>query len=81
MQAHPAIAPLVAPLLSLPADQRLELIEQLWGSLAPTDLDRPVPEWKANVLESSKTQYLAEPKSAKSWEELRLEPATAIAKS
>ena len=81
MQAHPAIAPLAAPLLNLPAAQRLELIEQLWGSLSPTDLDRPLPAWKVDVLDNSKAQYLAEPKSAQSWEALRHEPPQAIVKS
>lgn len=80
MQSHLTVAPLVAPLLNLPAAQRLELIEQLWGSLTYSDLDRSVPEWKLDVLDHSKAQYLAEPESARSWEALRQEAPTAMVK-
>ena len=51
MQAHSAIAPLMPPLLNLPAAQKLELIEELWASLTQSDLDRPVPAWKLETLD------------------------------
>ncbi len=77
MQAHSAIAPLMPPLLNLPAAQKLELIEELWASLTQSDLDRPVPAWKLETLDRSKAQHLSEPESAQSWEALRLETQSA----
>jgi len=73
MQAHSAIAPLMPPLLNLPAAQKLELIEELWCSLTQSDLDRPVPAWKLEILDQSKAQYQSEPESAQTWETLRQE--------
>lgn len=77
MQAHSTIAPLMPPLLNLPAAQKLELIEELWASLTQSDLDRPVPAWKLEALDRSKVQHLSEPESAQSWEALRQETQSA----
>jgi hypothetical protein len=71
MQPSSAIAPLMLRLLNLPAAQKLELIEQLWASLMPSDLDQTVPSWKLETIDKSKAQYELAPESAESWDALR----------
>jgi hypothetical protein len=61
-----ATSALVAPLLTLPADQRHALIGQLWDSLQ-TEAPTPLPAWKIEALHASRAQYLAHPETAVSW--------------
>lgn len=53
--------------LQLPADQRLELVEEIWDSLTPDQV--PIPDWHKAELDRRLDQ--PEPGARKSWEEVR----------
>lgn len=54
--------------LRLPVDQRLELVEQLWDSIAADASQVPVPDWHKAELD----RRLADKHAAHlSWEEVR----------
>ena len=57
--------------LSLPAQERIELVVELWDSLAPGDI--PVPDWQRELIRDRLTaleEVLPEERSV-SWEAVR----------
>lgn len=59
---------LLAEILRLPPEERIDLLSQAWDAIAATPGDVPVPEWHLRELE----RRLAEPKPRYlSWEEVR----------
>ena len=69
-----ASTPLFKQILELPADQRLQLVEDIWDSLAQSEADVPVPDWHRAELD----HRLADPRedATVSWDEVqqRLKP-------
>jgi putative addiction module component (TIGR02574 family) len=69
-----ASTPLFKQILELPADQRLQLVEDIWDSLAQSEADVPVPDWHRQELD----RRLADPRedATVSWNEVqqRLKP-------
>jgi putative addiction module component (TIGR02574 family) len=59
-----------APLFDLPVDVRLQLVEELWDSIA-VDALPPVSDEIRQELDRRHAAYLANPDSAISWEEVR----------
>ena len=53
--------------LKLPADQRLELVEEIWDSLTPDQV--PMPDWHKAELDRRLDH--PEPGARKSWEDVR----------
>ncbi len=52
--------------------ERVQLVEDLWDSIARSHAeDLPVPEWQNVELERRKREYLRNPDSAKSWAEVK----------
>jgi putative addiction module component (TIGR02574 family) len=60
-----------APLFQLSVPQKLELVEELWDSIAASPADLPVPDWQKEELERRKAAYLKDPQSAVPWEEAK----------
>ena len=69
-----ASTPLLKQILELPPEQRLQLVEDIWDSLAQSEASVPVPEWHRRELD----RRLADPdeKATLSWDEVqeRLKP-------
>jgi putative addiction module component (TIGR02574 family) len=65
---------LLEEILRLPAAQRLQLVEEIWESVATSPANVPVPEWHRAELDSR----LADPneKATLSWDDVqaRLRP-------
>jgi putative addiction module component (TIGR02574 family) len=61
---------LLDEILRLPIDQRLELVERVWDSIAATPESIPVPEWHKEVLDHRLGQDPQEPDVA--WDELQI---------
>ena len=61
----------IPQLLQLSAGQRLQLIGELWDSLADTPEVVPLTDWQKEELARRKAEYLAHPESAVSWEEAK----------
>lgn len=66
--------PLLKQILELPPEQRLQLVEDIWDSLAQSETSVPVPEWHRRELD----RRLADPaeEATLSWDEVqqRLKP-------
>jgi putative addiction module component (TIGR02574 family) len=61
--------PILEEILRLPPDQRLQLVEDIWESLAASPTDVPVPDWHRELLD----ERLADPREqpALTWEEVQ----------
>ena len=55
----------------LPVAQRLELLDDLWASIAAEQNDEPVPEEVLNIVRERDARYAADPSSAITWEEAK----------
>ncbi len=60
---------LLSEILDLPAEDRLQLVESIWDSLAASSESVPVPEWHQSELD----RRLADPdeQATVSWEEVQ----------
>ncbi len=66
------MAPEFQDLEKLPLAERLQLVEDLWDSIAQTQgEDLPVPEWQKAELTRRKEEYARNPQSAKPWSEIK----------
>ena len=56
----------------LPLEERLELVEALWDSIASTDVDSlQIPDWHREELARRLAEYDADPEAGSSWEDVR----------
>lgn len=60
-----------APLFKLARAERLQLVEDLWDSIAEEDAATPVPDWKRDELRQRKERLLANPASGRTWEQVQ----------
>ena len=51
--------------------ERIELIGQIWDSIAGTEEEYPVPDWHLRELERRRTAAEADPGAGIPWEELK----------
>ena len=58
-------------LFQLSISQKLQLVEQLWDSIAAAPEAVPVPDWQKEELARRKADHLQNPGSGISWEEAR----------
>jgi putative addiction module component (TIGR02574 family) len=66
------MAPEFQHLEKLPLAERIQLVEDLWDSIAQTaGEDLPIPEWQKAKLEQRWQEYLRNPESAKPWSEVK----------
>lgn len=66
------MAPEFQHLEELPLAERLQLVEDLWDSIARTQgQDLPVPEWQKAELDRRRQEYLQNPDSARPWSEVK----------
>jgi putative addiction module component (TIGR02574 family) len=60
-----------APLFKLGRAERLQLVEDLWDSIALEDAQLPVPDWKRDELRRRKERFLKHPASGRTWEQVK----------
>ena len=60
---------LLEKILRLPVDERLQLVEDIWDSIAATPEDVPVPDWHKAELDRRLDE--PEPGPNLSWDEVR----------
>ena len=60
-----------APLFKLARAERLQLVEDLWDSIAQEDAQSPVPDWKRDELRRRKERFAAHPASGRTWEQVK----------
>jgi putative addiction module component (TIGR02574 family) len=60
-----------APLFQLGRAERLQLVEDLWDSIAQEDAALPVPNWKRDELRRRKERFLKHPTSGRTWDQVK----------
>jgi len=60
-----------APLLKLSRAERLQLVEDLWDSIAQEDAHLPISDLKADELRRRKERFQQHPASARTWEQVK----------
>lgn len=60
-----------APLFKLGRAERLQLVEDLWDSIAQEEAALPVAEWKQEELRRRKERFLLHPQSGRTWEQVK----------
>lgn len=61
-----------APLFKLDRAERLQLVEDLWDSIAREDTSPlPVPDWKRDELRRRKERFLRHSESGRSWDDVQ----------
>lgn len=60
-----------APLFELSVPQKLQLVEDLWDSIAAVPDSVPVPEWQKAELDRREAEHLRNPDAVLSWEEVK----------
>jgi putative addiction module component (TIGR02574 family) len=60
-----------APLFKLSRAERLQLVEDLWDSIAQEDAESPVSDLKRDELRRRKERFLQHPSSGRTWEQVR----------
>lgn len=63
--------PEFAPLLKLSRAERLQLVEDLWDSIAQEDAELPVSDAKRDELRRRKERFLQHPASGRTWEQVK----------
>ena len=60
-----------APLFKLGRAERLQLVEDLWDSIAQEDEQSHVADWKRDELRRRKERFLQHPASGRTWEQVK----------
>jgi putative addiction module component (TIGR02574 family) len=60
-----------APIFKLGRAERLQLVEDLWDSIAEEETPLPVAEWKREELRLRKERFAQHPSSGRTWEEVK----------
>ncbi len=55
--------------LSVP--ERVQLVEDLWDSIARTNVEIPIPPWQKDELDRRKQNYLRHPDSGRTWDKVK----------
>ena len=55
--------------LSVP--ERVQLVEDLWDSIAKSNAELPVPQWQKDALANRKRNYLQNPGSGQVWNQVK----------
>jgi len=60
-----------APLFKLGLSERLQLVEDLWDSIARENAPLPVSDARRDELHRRKARFLEHPTSGRTWEQVR----------
>ena len=61
----------IQELESLSVSERVQLVEDLWDSIARSNADIPIPQWQKDELHRRKRNYLRDPASALTWDQVK----------
>lgn len=60
-----------APLFKLGLSERLQLVEDLWDSIAREEAPLPVSDARRDELRRRKARFMEHPASGRTWEQVR----------
>ncbi len=55
----------------LPVPERVQLVEDLWDSIARSNAEVPIPQWQKDELDRRKQNYLRNTSSGQTWDEVK----------
>ena len=61
----------IQELETLPVSERIQLVEDLWDSIARSNADIPIQKWQKDELERRKQNYLRNPDSGRTWDQVK----------
>ena len=65
------MSPELAPILKLSREEKLQIVEELWDSIAQEESQQPLARWKIDELNRRDEAYQKDPSTALSWEEVK----------
>jgi putative addiction module component (TIGR02574 family) len=71
LEAQMSKEQVTADILALPAAERLELVEQIWDSLAADPGSVPVPDWHREELDRRLARHRADPSQVLGWKDVK----------
>jgi putative addiction module component (TIGR02574 family) len=51
--------------------ERVQLVEDLWDSIARSNAELPVPQWQKDELARRKQRYLQQPEFGETWDQVK----------
>ena len=61
----------IQELETLPVSERVQLVEELWDSIARSNADIAIPQWQKDELERRKQNYLRKPDLGRTWDQVK----------
>ena len=65
------MTPTLQELETLSVPERVQLVEDLWDSIARSNANLPVPQWQKDELARRKRSYHQNPDSGESWGQVK----------
>ena len=56
---------------TLSVAERVQIVEDIWDSIARSNANLPVPQWQKDELTRRKERYLLNPDSGESWNQVK----------
>lgn len=56
---------------TLSVSERVQLVEDLWDSIARSQAEIPIPQWQKDALARRKRNYLQNPDSGSTWAQVK----------
>jgi putative addiction module component (TIGR02574 family) len=56
---------------ALPIPERMQLVEDLWDSIARSNAEIPIPQWQKEELDRRKRNYLQKPDAGRTWDQVK----------
>ncbi len=61
----------LAPIFQLSRQEKLQLLEELWDSIAQEEFQQPLAQWKIDELIRRKEAFEKDPSKARTWEQVK----------
>jgi putative addiction module component (TIGR02574 family) len=68
---HSRMTTALQELETLSIAERVQIVEDLWDSIARSNANLPVPQWQKDELARRKERYLRSPDSGETWDQVR----------
>ncbi len=65
------MSPELAPILQLSREEKLQLVEELWDSIAQEESQQPLAQWKIDELNRREEAFEQDPSKARTWEQVK----------
>jgi putative addiction module component (TIGR02574 family) len=56
---------------TLSVSERVQVVEDLWDSIARSNANLPLPQWQKDELARRKKRYLQNPGSCETWDQVK----------